>query len=158
VGNKISDDYIVGFVEGEGMFYVGIVPSRGTSRNKSGWQVIYFIKISQNPIGRSVLEQIRERLDCGYIKSNSQTDMTDKSLAYIVRDLPSLRDKIIPFFEGKLFIKSDAFEKFKNVIQIVNSKKHLTKEGMKMILNISYTMNTGKRKFSKEQILRSYSN
>lgn len=31
---RISDDYLVGFVEGEGMFYVGVVPSRET---KTGW-------------------------------------------------------------------------------------------------------------------------
>ena len=24
----VSDDYLVGFVEGEGMFYIGIVPSK----------------------------------------------------------------------------------------------------------------------------------
>jgi hypothetical protein len=34
-----SDDYFIGFVEGEGMFYIGVVPS---SETKSGWQVIYF--------------------------------------------------------------------------------------------------------------------
>ena len=37
---NVSDDYIAGFVDGEGMFYVGVVPSRGSSRNKCGWQVI----------------------------------------------------------------------------------------------------------------------
>ena len=37
--NSISDDYLLGFVEGEGMFYIGIVPSPET---KTGWQVIYF--------------------------------------------------------------------------------------------------------------------
>ncbi len=36
-----ADGYLVGFVEGEGMFYIGIVPSKET---KSGWQVIYFLK------------------------------------------------------------------------------------------------------------------
>ena len=27
---KVTDDYIVGFTEGEGMFYIGIVPSKET--------------------------------------------------------------------------------------------------------------------------------
>ncbi len=152
---QISDDYIIGFVEGEGMFYVSVVPSKET---KTGWQVIYFLKVSQNPIGIFVLEQIRTRLDCGYIKQNSKTDLTDKSLAFVVRDLPSLRNKVIPFFEGKLIIKKDAFEKFKRIIQIVNFKQHLTKEGIKQILDISYSMNTRKRKFSQAEILKSYFN
>ncbi|OGM90119.1 hypothetical protein A2597_02525 [Candidatus Woesebacteria bacterium RIFOXYD1_FULL_46_19] len=151
----ISDDYVAGFVEGEGTFYVGIVPSKET---KTGWQVIYFFKVSQNPQGRVILEAIKKRFDCGYIKANSQTDPTDKSLAFVVRDLVSLRDKVIPFFEGKLFIKRIVFEKFKKIIKIVSAKKHLTKNGMKEVLDISYDMNTGKRRFIKEDILKSYQN
>jgi len=105
----LSDDYLIGFTEGEGMFYIGIVRSLET---KTGWQVIYFLKVSQNPIGIEVLNQFKDRLGCGYIKQNSQTDKTDKSLAYVVRDFLSLKKKVIPFFEGKLVIKKEAFEKF----------------------------------------------
>lgn len=150
---NISDDYIVGFVEGEGMFYIGIVPSKET---KTGWQVIYFLKVSQNPIGKMVLEQIKTRLACGYIKANSLTDKTDRSLAYVVRDLPSIKDKVIPFFEGKLIIKDDAFKKFKRVIELVLQKRHLTSEGIIQILDIAYSMNTQKRRVEKQLILKSY--
>lgn len=149
----ISDDYLIGFVEGEGMFYIGIVPSKET---KTGWQVIYFFKVSQNPVGKLVLEHLKERLACGYIKQNSRTDETDRSLAYVVRDLKSLRDRIIPFFEGKLIIKKQSFDKFKKVVEIVNSKEHLTKKGIEQILEIAYSMNTQKRRVSKEAILQSY--
>lgn len=152
---KVSNDYLAGFVEGEGMFYVGVVRSPET---KTGWQVIYFFKVSQNPIGLKILEELKSRLNCGYIKENSQTDPTDKSLAYIVRDLPNLRDKVVPFFEGKLIIKRDAFEAFKRVLEIVNTKNHLTLNGIKEILDIAYSMNTRKRKVLKKQILKSYEN
>ena len=150
---SLSNDYFVGFVEGEGMFYIGIVLSKET---KSGWQVIYFFKVSQNPSGKEVLEELKKRLSCGYIKANSQTDKTDKSLAYVVRDLSSLRDKVIPFFDKKLIIKKDAFEKFKKVIFLVDKKEHLNKSGIRKIINISYSMNTQKRRFTEEQILKSY--
>ena len=152
---KVSDDYLVGFVEGEGMFYIGIVPSKET---KSGWQVIYFFKVSQNPTGRVVLEQFKSRLNCGYIKENSRTDFTDRSLAYVVRDLPNLKGKVIPFFDNKLIIKKDAFNKFKRVVKLVSEKKHLTRQGITKILDIAYSMNTGKRRFSKKVILNSYKN
>ena len=152
---KISDDYLRGFVEGEGMFYIGVVPSPET---KNGWQVIYFLKVSQNPSGRMVLEYFKERLNCGYIKSNSKTDLTDKSLAFVVRNIDDLIKKVVPFFEGKLFIKKQNFEKFKKVLKIVKKGKHLTKEGLTQILDLSYSMNTQKRKFSKEYILNSYKN
>ena len=135
------------------MFYIGIVRSPET---KTGWQVVYFFKVSQNPSGKMVLEYFKRRLACGYIKQNSQTDRTDKSLAYVVRDLPSLREKVIPFFEGKLHIKRQVFEKFKKIVEIVSSKKHLNKEGITKVLEIAYSMNTQKRKVSKEAILQSY--
>lgn len=137
------------------MFYIGIVPSRET---KTGWQVIYFFKVSQNPIGKDVLEFIKTRFSCGYLKFNSRTDLTDRSLAYVVRDLPSLRDKIIPFFEGKLVIKQDAFKKFKRVVELVSQKKHLTLDGISKILEIAYSMNTQKRRVPKDKILKSYKN
>lgn len=153
---KVSDDYLIGFTEGEGMFYVGIVPSRGTSRTNSGWQVIYFFKVSQNPNGKVILEYFLKRLGCGYLKANSLTDATDKSLAYVVRDLPSIKDKVIPFFDGKLVIKKQAFEQFKKVIKLVSQKQHFDLEGITEILNIAYSMNTQKRKVLKEHILKSY--
>lgn len=151
--NRISNDYLVGFVEGEGMFYVGVVPSKET---KTGWQVIYFFKVSQNPGGKVVLDTLKHRLGCGYVKANSQTDPGDKSLAYVVRDLPSLREKVIPFFEGKLYVKRKAFDAFKRVTEFVSAGKHFSYEGMKVILDLAYTMNTGKRRFSKEVILCAY--
>lgn len=150
---KISDDYLVGFVDGEGMFYIGIVPSKET---KSGWQVIYFFKVSQNPIGLEVLNQLKNRLGCGYIKQNSQTDKTDRSLAYVVRDLNNLRDKVIPFFEGKLVVKQQAFEKFKQVLKLVEQKEHLNALGIKEIVDIAYSMNTQKRRVEKKLILQDY--
>lgn len=151
--HKVSDDYLVGFVEGEGMFYIGVVPSKET---KTGWQVIYFLKVSQNPSGKIILDILKQRLDCGYLKANSLTDPTDKSLAYVVRDLPSIKNKVIPFFEGKLLIKQDAFKKFKRVIALVNQKKHFTKNGMQEILTLAYSMNTRKRRVSRDEILKSY--
>ena len=153
---ELSDDYLAGFVEGEGNFYVGVVPSKGTSGNKSGWQVIYFFKVSQNPGGKVVLDYFRKRLGCGYLKVNDKKSPKDKSLAFVVRDLSSLRDKVIPFFEGKLVIKRKDFDKFKKVIELVDQKVHLRKEGMKQILDIAYSMNTRKRKVSKKEILRTY--
>lgn len=149
----VNDDYIVGFVEGEGMFYIGIVPSRET---KTGWQVIYFFKVSQNPVGRDVLLALKDRFGCGYVKENSHSDLTDKSLAYVVRDLQGLKKSIIPFFDNKLIIKKDAFNKFRRVIELVSEKKHLDYEGIKEISSIAYSMNTKKRKVTIEHILQSY--
>ena len=151
---KISDDYLIGFIEGEGSFYVGVVVSKETT---SGWQVIYLFKVSQNPKGKVVLDYLKKRLGCGYVKPNHRGNQArDKSLAFVVRDFISLRDKVIPFFEGKLLVKRSDFTKFKKVIALVDQREHLKKSGIKKILDIAYSMNTGNRKVSKETILSSY--
>lgn len=147
---NISDEYILGFIEGEGCFYVGIVPSNET---KSGWQVIVFFKVSQNPEGKVILDYLKKRLECGYVKPNDSKDSSDRSLAFVVRDFSSLESKVIPFFNGKLIVKRKNFEKFKRVLELINQSKHLTTEGLKQIIDIAYSMNSKKRKLSKSQIL-----
>ncbi len=151
---QISDEYLRGFIEGEGMFYVSIVPAKET---KTGWQVIYFFKVSQNPQGKMVLDYLQKRLDCGYVKLNHKKDyFSDKSLAFVVRDLKSLQTKVLPFVKDKLIIKRKACEQFEQVLNLVSVKKHLTRAGIEQIIDISLAMNTGKRKFSKNEIVKSY--
>lgn len=152
---KISDDYFIGFVEGEGMFHVGVVPSKET---KCGWQVIYFFKVSQNPIGKVVLDSLRKRLTCGYLKQNSKNDPTDKSIAMVVRNFSDLKNKVLPFFRNKLIIKRKSFESFEKIIYLIEQGKHLEKEGLKEIIDLAYLMNTGKRKLTKEYIIEHYRN
>lgn len=152
---KINDDYFIGFVEGEGMFYIGIVPSKET---KSGWQVIYFFKVSQNPCGKVILDLMRKRLDCGYVKQNHKMDQSDRSLALVVRNFQDLKTKILPFFRNKLVIKKRSFEIFEKVLFLIENKEHLSKEGLSKIIDLAYSMNTGKRKLTKEYILEHYKN
>ena len=78
-------------------------------------------------------------------------------MAYVVRDLPSIVEKVIPFFEGKLLTKKAYdFDKFCQVVKLVSKKEHLKKKGMATVLEIAYSMNTGKRKFSKEEIIKNF--
>jgi len=67
MSEEISNEYLAGFADGEGCFYVGIVPARTA---KFGWQVITEFRVSQNPQGKKILESFRERLECGTIKPN----------------------------------------------------------------------------------------
>ncbi|GAB4219168.1 MAG: LAGLIDADG family homing endonuclease [Candidatus Microgenomates bacterium] len=148
---NVSDEYLYGFVDGEGCFYVGIVPSKET---KNHFQVITFFKVSQNPKGKVILDYLKKRLDCGYVKPNASKNSTDKSLAFVVRDFLSLKSKVIPFFNKKLIIKKSEFIKFKKIIEKIDRNEHLTKNGLKEIIDIAYSMNTGKRKLTKQEILR----
>ena len=148
---KISDEYLYGFTDAEGCFYVGIVPAK---QIKLKWQVIPFFKISQNPKGKIVLEQFKSRLHCGYIKRNDTENSKDNSLAFVVRDLKNLTKFVVPFLEGKLTIKSVELAKFKKILSLMLLKKHLTKTGLIEIIDIAYSMNTTKRKVPKKILLK----
>ncbi len=146
----ISDDYYYGFVDGEGCFYVGIVPSKDL---KLGWQVIPFFKVSQNPTGKVILDGLKKRLNAGYLKQNDKKGSSDISLALVVRNIDDLQTKVIPFFDSHLVIKRKALTTFKNIVERVQSKKHLDMQGLIEIIDLAYSMNTLKRKVSKEHII-----
>ena len=140
---SVSDDYLLGFIEGEGVFHVGIVPSQFT---KLGWQVIYLFKVAQNPIGESVLRALEERLGCGTISPNAKAGARDRTLKYVVRDFENLTQKVIPFCDGRLVVKHEALEAFKDVLSRVKRDEHLTARGLLEIVDIAYAMNTKVRR------------
>ncbi len=148
---NLSDDYLIGFVEGEGCFYVGIVPIKN---HPNRWQIIHFFKVSQNPKGKVVLDYLKKRLGCGYIKVNSSKN-NDKNLAFVVRNINDLYNKIVPFFKDKLVVKRKEFKVFSKVVKSLIAKKHLTKQGFKELVDLIYALNPN-RKYPKETVLQSY--
>jgi len=149
----ISDEYLAGFVDGEGCFYVGF--SR-RSDLPLGWQVITEFHLSQNLQGKNVLEAFCDRLDCGYLKPNHPKSLKDKSLVLIIKERKDLREKLIPFFERHPLYsgKKQDFEIFKKVLEIVEKRNHLTKEGLSKIINLVFDRKRNSRKrYSKEAIL-----
>ena len=139
----VSDDYLLGLIDGEGMFHVGIVPS---PFNRLGWQVIYLFKVAQNPVGEPVLRALQERLSCGTISPNARAGARDRTLKYVVRDLENLTDRVVPFCDGRLVVKREAFEGFKDVLNRVRGGDHLTAKGLLEIVDIAYGMNTKARR------------
>ncbi len=154
MSGEISNDYLAGFADGEGCFYVGIVPAK-TAR--FGWQVITEFRVSQNPQGAKILKTFRERLQCGTIKRNHRLSLIDRTSVFVVRDQQDLLTQVVPFFE-RYPIQSDKrnqFEKFKTVLLIIQQRKHLTREGFAEIVEIASEMNSGTKRYSKERILAS---
>lgn len=145
----VSDDYLIGLIDGEGMFHVGIVPSRFT---RLGWQVIYLFKVAQNPIGESVLVALQQRLGCGTISPNARAGAKDRTLKYVVRDLVNLTEAVVPFCEERLIVKREAFESFRDVLDRVKVGRHLTGDGLLEIVDIAYAMNTKARRVPRATI------
>ena len=150
---NIADEYLAGFVDGEGCFYVGF--SRRDDLPLK-WQVITEFHISQNPGGKNILEAFQKRVGCGYLKPNHPKSLKDKSWVLIVKDRGELKQRLIPFFEKHRLhsSKQHDFKTFKKVLGIVENKDHLTKDGLRQIVNLVFdTTRITKKRYSKEAIL-----
>ncbi len=131
----ISNDYLAGFTDGEGSFYIGF--SRQPTLPLK-WQVITEFHVSQNPGGRNVLEYFRKELGCGYLKPNHEKRLNDKSWVLVVKDRNDLEQKVVPFFKKYPLHTNKLldFEKFCKVLEFIKTRKHLTKEGFIKIVEL----------------------
>jgi hypothetical protein len=141
VPTSVLEGYIAGYVDGEGSFSVSV------QRNKTCWigfQLIPEFHVSQNGERAEVLELIRGRFGCGYIKPNSRQD---QALVYVVRERRALMEVVIPFLERVPLISSKRtdFDKFAHVVNEMAQSRHRTLEGFRSLLDIALSMNGGGR-------------
>ncbi len=114
----LTPDYICGFVDGEGCFYI-----LNTKRIACEFQV------SQKK--RAVLDEMQQFFQCGYVKPKYDKAGT---YVYLVKNILSLSTTIVPFFrEHPLIVKRDQFEKFAQVVEMQVKKEHLTDKGRALI-------------------------
>ena len=74
-----------------------------------------------------------------YLKSGSQYVLT-----YEVSSTAILRDRVIPFFERyvvPLSCKRETFERFKEILEMMERKEHLRDDGLAEIVRKVYSMN-----------------
>ena len=139
-GMKLEAQWVVGFVDGEGCFYVGIHPHPEMS---AGYQVLPEFTVVQHERDVQVLYALKEFFGCGVVRRNRGDRM-----AYRVRKVAHLRERIIPFFEKhplKTRKRLD-FLKFRRILLLMERNEHLTPEGIEKIRAIASTMNTGRRR------------
>jgi hypothetical protein len=119
---ELEAQWIVGFVDGEGCFYVGINPHK---EMVTGYQVLPEFTVVQHKRDVKVLYALKSYFGCGVVRINH-----DDRMAYRVRGIKHLAEKIVPFFT-KHSLKTEKnvdFEKFRRVIFEMEREKHLTKE------------------------------
>ncbi len=137
---QLRGSYIAGFVDGEGSFHIAV---QKTLNVNVGWQVIPEFHVSQNENRTAVLEMIRDTFDCGYIKPNHRARTNDRTNVFVVRNHLDLLNKVVPFFRRYPLVscKNEDFKKFAKVIEMMHVGSHLSKEGLKEIFTIAFSMN-----------------
>ena len=135
------DGYIAGYVDGEGSFSVSV---QRNSTCRVGFQLVPEFHVSQNSDRAQVLELIRDRLGCGYIKPNSKRD---RALVFVVRERQALLERVIPFFERVPLLSSKQadFGKFAHIVRGMALGHHLTLAGFGELLEVALSMNGGGR-------------
>ncbi len=134
---KLEPEWITGFVDGEGCFYVGINPHPDMT---TGFQVLPEFTVVQHERDAQLLHAIKAYFGCGVVRSNH----ADRA-AYRVRGLEHLLGRIVPFFEGHPLQSKKRFDflKFRRVLLLMGRGAHLTGEGLDQIRRIASEMNRG---------------
>lgn len=149
--NRIPSEigyYLAGFVDGEGSFNLSLRKGEGY---KYGWQIGPSFNVSQKD--KTNLLLLQKFLRCGRIKVRK-----DGIHSFVVEDLESLKEKVIPFFEKFFFLSSKSkinFKIFKEVISLMSQKGHLRLEGLEKVLKLRENLNQGKgrtRKYSLKDV------
>ena len=128
---------MVGFVDGEGCFFVGI---NRHPEMTSGFQVLPEFTVVQHQRDIQLLHALKKFFGCGVVRRNHAERM-----AYRVRALDHLNQVIVPFFD-KHPLKSKKridFIKFRKILQLMSRGDHLTADGIEKIRSIAITMNRG---------------
>ncbi len=135
---RLDASWIVGFTDGEGCFHISI---NRISKMSLGWQVLPEFRIVQNEKDEQVLEKIKSYFGFGNVVIN-RTDYHGTRKEFRVRGMDNLK-KIVNFFK-KYNLKTSKqkdFEIFAKVIEMMEDKKHLSKEGINEIAKMISLMN-----------------
>jgi LAGLIDADG endonuclease len=158
----VRSGWIVGFVDGEGCFSIAFVrQSGGRSRfgYKTGWQVAHEFAVTQGARSVSCLHALNEFFGVGQVLPNTRRDNHREHLyRYVVRKRSDLLETIIPFFERfpMLSSKQHDFEKFAQCVRLISAGRHLTRDGLIEIAEITQTMNRRKSRHDLIRILRDH--
>ena len=142
-------NYLAGFTDGEGSFHVCF---RKRKDYKIPWKISLSFNVSQkDPV---ILSHFKKHLKCGSLRERKH----DGVWYYEVTNFNAIQNNVIPFFRRFGFLsakKKRDFSKFQKIAKLIETKDHLTIDGMKEILKIRKEMNDGgKRKYSDQEILR----
>jgi hypothetical protein len=140
----VAAQWVVGFVDGEGCFSC---PIQRNSTMGLGWQVQPRFVVVQGAKSQRALELLAIVLGCGRIYRNRRHDNHKEDLlSYQVFRTDDLRQRIVPFFEANPLVtaKWEDFLKFREILNMMERRLHLSIDGLRRIALVQQTMNQRK--------------
>ena len=134
--NKLHPWFVTGFTDAEGCFMIIVLKN---PKSKIGWTVQGTFKISLHKKDLVTLELLQKFFGVGAITKHGED-----SIQYRVTSLQDLIKIINHFNEYPLLSKKRVdFILFKEVIEIISRKEHLTIQGIQKIINLKAGINRG---------------
>lgn len=150
-GERVPLDpwFVSGLSEGEGCFCVSFAVR---PKLRTGLEVRPSFSLSLNEKDLELLRDLQMFFGCGWIRE-SKTDRTFKYEARAVADPLGL---IIPHFERHPLrgAKARSFAAFVDVCRMIEQGDHLRRDGLRRIIDVAYEMNLGKRRLTRDNLLR----
>ena len=143
----LSPEWVVGFVDGEGCFYVGIYENPSL---KLGYQVLPEFRVVQHERDIQILYALKRFFRCGVVRRNhgDRWELRIRKLSCLLQ--------VVDFFErNPLKTKKNVdFKRFARIVKWMNEGKHLTREGLIEIAQTALKMNTSDRPRLEELLRR----
>ena len=135
---KISNgEWAAGFTSAEGSFKIRI--SQATTKIGETVQLVF--QLNQHIREKQLIKNLVKYFDCGNINYEGNV------IIYTVTKIDDITQNIIPFFKKYKIqgVKAKDFADWCKAAELINEKKHLTKEGLENIKQIKAVMNTGRK-------------
>ena len=141
---KLTEDYIVGLVDGEGSFtaYVRNLDDSTERVRRTRIEPRFYIKLVEKD--KAVLDALKEYFGCGSVYYQKDVRVNHQNCyRYEVFNRKELEEVIIPFFEKhklKFPSKSRDFEIFCTLMKKIKKGEHLTSPGLRTIYRLKQRM------------------
>ena len=134
----INPWFLTGFTDAEGCFTIGLYRN---PKHQTGWSFRAIFSISLHKKDKTLLENIQSYFGVGSIS----TKHGPQSIIYYVQSIKDLINVIIPHFDSYPLItqKWSDYQLFKQALELIERKEHLTQQGLEKLVTIKASMNKG---------------
>jgi hypothetical protein len=140
--------YVTGLTEGEGCFCISLAIR---AKLRTGLEVRPSFSLSLNEKDLELLEGLQAFFGCGWIRESKG----DSTFKYEVRSIGDLAGIILPHFERFPLrgYKAQSCAGFAQVCRMVEQGDHLQRDGLRIIVDLAYRINLGKRRHPPQAVL-----
>ena len=131
---------MTGFCDGDASFSVSVYKDT-RRKGRVAWVVKPSFQISLHTRDMKLLLQLQEFFACGIIVCKNNRS----EVSFRVNSIHDLTNFIVPHFVNYTLLSQKAadFELFKQIVNLINTKVHLTDIGLQQIINIRASINLG---------------